>query len=765
MNEVRRVFNKKMWILITVAVFANLCLFLYGELAGRSISDMLFAAKQYEKLLMRYQNMDLEQAQQQVSTEYSNIRKYAKSLTQDTQDMQIQDMTTLDNPEQVKKQTAEELLSEVDESSREMIAYHQSLTVEQQIQLELQMKQLRTKLSYLTDYSNSIDAVIENADNMKRFRIFSKQNSFSYSNILRTAEDFKRVQNVTLVLDNDKGADAFVHYNFMYYIAAALMVVVIYALFDERENGMWQIVYNTPNGRNVLAIKRLLLICGGAFVILSLLYFSTFFVSMLLYGGFSDLGNAVQTFTDFGKFTHTLSKGGYILQLFFLSWTILCAFSVILWTLFILFRNRNHTLICTAAFVGIEILVYQKIEVQSVYNAFRYINIVSFLRISDLYSTYQNWGFDKYVFSVFSVVMFFLVLFGILAGVFAIRRYTQMRPETKVSLISRIFGILHKQYQKVFSGYPVVIKELHKLVITGKGLWAVAAVIIIAAYFSTTGQMTFTDAQKEYDKMYLEHGGEDYSYIQDYVKEIQAEYQAALSALEEAAEQYECGEIELKEYTTAVSALQYQRMALNTIQEYQEKLSYAEHIRETNQKEIWLISDRGYEEIFGKYGQQREFILLLALVTAVMLIVSESIAMEYRTGMYQMIHSSVNGRILVMIWKVSSCILLTVGLTVLVYGIDYFNLYQSYGMPYLSAPALSLTFLENTWLNLAAHMSISGWIMLLFTIRLMVALLTMTAAILVSKIIGKKGNRAVMPIVLVGIIALVWILHKVTGLV
>lgn len=765
MNEVRRVFNKKMWILITVAVFANLCLFLYGELAGRSISDMLFAAKQYEKLLLRYQNMDLEQAQQQVSTEYSNIRKYAKSLTQDTQDMQIQDMTTLDNPEQVKKQTAEELLSEVDESSREMIAYHQSLTVEQQIQLELQMKQLRTKLSYLTDYSNSIDAVIENADNMKRFRIFSKQNSFSYSNILRTAEDFKRVQNVTLVLDNDKGAEAFVHYNFMYYIAAALMVVVIYALFDERENGMWQIVYNTPNGRNVLAIKRLLLICGGAFVILSLLYFSTFFVSMLLYGGFSDLGNAVQTFTDFGKFTHTLSKGGYILQLFFLSWTILCAFSVILWTLFILFRNRNHTLICTAAFVGIEILVYQKIEVQSVYNAFRYINIVSFLRISDLYSTYQNWGFDKYVFSVFSVVMFFLVLLGILAAVFAIRRYTQMRPETKVSLISRIFGILHKQYQKVFSGYPVVIKELHKLVITGKGLWAVAAVIIIAAYFSTTGQMTFTDAQKEYDKMYLEHGGEDYSYIEDYVKEKQAEYQAALSALEEAAAQYERGEIELKEYTTAVSSLQYQRMALNTIQEYQEKLSYAEHIRETNQKEIWLISDRGYEEIFGKYGQQREFILLLALVTAVMLIVSESIAMEHRTGMHRMIHSSVNGRILVMVWKVSACILLTVGLTVLVYGIDYYNLYQSYGMPYLSAPALSLTFLEKTWLNLATHMSISGWIMLLFTIRLMVALLTMTAAILVSKMIGKKGNRAVMPIVLVGIIVLVWILHKVTGLV
>lgn len=85
---------------------------------------------------------------------------------------------------------------------------------------------------------------------------------------------------------------------------------------------------------------------------------------------------------------------------------------------------------------------------------------------------------------------------------------------------------------------------------------------------------------------------------------------------------------ELKEYTAAVSVLQYQRQVVNTIQEYQSKLSYAEQIRETTGQEIWLISDRGYEEIFGKYSRQREFILILALVTAIMIIVSESIAME-----------------------------------------------------------------------------------------------------------------------------------------
>lgn len=771
MGEVKRVFHKKMWILIAVAVLGNLCLFLYSELAGRSFTEMFFAAGQYQKLVERYENMSLEQAQERLGTEFGNIRKYAKILkqensqeeTKNTAQNEMQNSRTAENA--VQKQTSEELLSEVDEGSREMIAYHQSLTAQQQTQLELQLKQLRSKLEYLNGYEASIDTVMANAENMKRFRIFSKQNTFSYSNILRTAQDFERVQNVELKLDNDKGADAFVHYNLMYYIAAALMVAVIYSLFDERENGMWQIVHNTPNGRTVLALKRLLLLAGGSFAILFLLYGTTFLTAMLLYGGVKDLANPVQTFVDFGKFTYTLSKGAYILRLFFLSWFILAAFSIILWALFMAFRNRNHTLICTAAFVGIEILVYQKIEVQSVYNVFHYINVVSFLKISDLYSTYINWGFQNYVFSVFSVALFFLTVCSLFCGIFAVMRYAAMRPNTKVSLLSRMFTAVHGQYQRVFAKYPVVLKELHKLVITGKALWAVAALIIIAAYFSTTGQMTFTDAQKEYDKMYLEHGGKEYGYIEDYVQERLEAYRQAQEALEEAAAAYEAGEIELKEYTAAVSVLQYQRQVVNTIQEYQSKLSYAEQIRETTGQEIWLVSDRGYEEIFGKYSRQREFILILALVTAIMIIVSESIAMEYRTGMYQIVHSAPNGRAAVMRWKITACVVLTIGLTAAVYGIDIWNLHHIYGMPYLAAPALSLTFLENAWGGLAGHVSISGWLIILLLVRLVVALFTMTAAMLVSRAIGKKGNRALMPAVLAGVILLVWILHQVTQLV
>lgn len=762
MWEAKRIFSKKMCILIGVAVLANLLMFLYGELGGRSIADMQFANKQYQMLVERYEDMEADDAVTQVGEELIAVRKYARALTQENSKEQESKNDVIDATKQTQL-SAEELLEQADESTLEMIQYHQSLTESQRTQLELQMKELKSKLTHIAGYHESIEAVFTNAENMKKFSIFSKKDSYSYSNIIRTAQDFERVKDVNVKLDNDKGTDSFVHYNLMYYIAAALMAAIIYGLFDERENGMWQLVHNTPKGRTEIAVKRLLLLGISSFAILLLLYVSTFFMSYGLYGGFSDLVNPVQTLEDYGKFTYPLSKGAYIVRLFFLSWFVLFGLSTVLWALFVVFRNRNTTLICTAIFVGIEILVYQKIEVQSVYNAFHFINIVSFLRISDLYSIYMNWGFKTYVFSVISVVIFALGIAAVLAAVIAVVRYAQMRPETKVTWLSRVFTALHKQYQKVFAKYPIVLKEVHKLVITGKGMWAVICVIIVAIYFSTSGQMTFTDAQKERDKMYLEHGGEDYSYIAGYVEEKKEEYYAALERMEEAAGQYERGEIELSEYSNVVSYVYYQKTALSMIQEYQEKLTYAERIKEEYGIDIWLMSDRGYEEIFGQYSSQREIILLIGLITAIMLIISECISMEYRRGMNMIVHSAKRGRGFFMCNKLIACIIVTLGLTIAVYGIDYWNLYKIYGMPYLSAPAISLTFLEGTSMKLVLNTTVGGWIAIRFAARVVVALAVMAVAVAVSKIMGKKGNRSIMPVALVGVIIVVYILHKAAG--
>jgi len=746
MGEWKRIFNWKMLIVIASIVILNIGLFVYAQMSGRSLSDTIFASNEYEHLVERYQDMPLNDAQDRSTKEYSSVLKYVNSL----------------NPTETQKALSNTTSSsQSDEGSQEMVSYFQDLNDSQKVQMQLEFKDIIAKIKYLNGYPDSIKQVIGNASSLKHFSLFSKPDSFSYNNILKTGKDFERVQNVTPGLTNDKATDAFVNYYYTYYIAFAIMILIIYGLFAERENGMWCMINSAPFGRTRLALKRLLLILTSSFVITGLLYVSTLITSFLVYGGWNDLSTSVQTLNGFAKFTQEFSKLHYLVDNFLLSWAAIFVAAIVLWMLFIFFRNRNHTLILTGAFIGVEILLFNKIQVQSVYNAFRYVNIINLFRINETYSTYNNWGFGIHVYSVLAITFAVLIILLILSGVFAVIKFAHMKPQTKQTLLGRMFATIHQAYQKLFTHFPVTIKEIHKLVITGKGIWVVAAVVIIAIYFSGTGKMNFTDGQIERDQIYLEHGGMDYSYITAYVEQQIQIYNEAKQKLEDTATQYQNGEIDLKTFSKAVSNFQDQANSMKGIQEYSSKIEYLASIKQNYEIDGYMISDRGYEEIFGQYSNQREIILLLTIVTAIMMIISECISMEYRTGMENIVRSCERGRKWIFKKKVAACAIFTILLFGIVYGIDIWNLYHIYGMPYLKAPLMSLTFMEGC----AFRVSIFGWMLIRLGARLLICLITMALAIIVSRMIGKKGNRALMLLALAGMIAVIAILHGIGGII
>lgn len=102
---------------------------------------------------------------------------------------------------------------------------------------------------YLEEYSDSVNSVIDNADKLKKYSIFTKAGSFSYANILQTADDFRRVADVNVFEDEYKGVKNFTGYYYQYFFPMALMLIVIYDLFTQRDNGMWQLTYGSSKGR------------------------------------------------------------------------------------------------------------------------------------------------------------------------------------------------------------------------------------------------------------------------------------------------------------------------------------------------------------------------------------------------------------------------------------------------------------------------------------------------------------------------------------
>lgn len=734
MGEWKRLVNRRMLIIIVAVMAANMLLFGYGQFKGKSIDRIEAECEHRQWLINYYQKMPLKDA-------YNHIDSVNKVIISELRENQSGNMQKIDEiyKEQIKNNNVEkEEIVEFDTSQLEpVLSYYKDLPEEQQTEFKQVIREVKDKLEYLSGYKESVGQIIGSADNLKRFSVFSDTESFFYKNIMQTGNDFKRVENLEPGLCNDEAVNRFLAYPQMFYLALALMVLIIYNIFQERENGVWVMAHGASCGRMRLAVKRTLILSLSSMGIMALLYVSVLIESIFMYGGGQSFTAPIQNLQQFAGFTYIMNQGTYLMLLFLAEWFVIFSLSCFFWMLFVIFRNRNHALIVAGIFVGLEALLYEKISIQSIYGSLKRINIMRFLNINEVLRTYENtdvWGMVISVWKLMLLVVLILTIVSILTAVIGTaRKY----PNGNASPFMAVIGWIYRWHQKIFERTPLMLKEIHKLIVTSKGVWIIATVIILTMYFAGTGRMSFTSGMKEKDQIYLEHGGTDRGYIKELVDEREQEYTDAQTRLEEAAADYHNGNASLEELVGAASQVSQYASRLKAVEEFKNKLEYLDNIEAEYGVTGYIMSDRGYEEIFGQYSTQRELILLLVMVAGIMLIVSECITMEYHTGMEYMLRTAQKGRRWLTIRKFIACIILTIIMFLLVYGIDYIKMYQFYGLPYLDAPLMSLTFME----GVSVKYTVGGWIVLRLVVRFVVSFLVMVTAFITSRIVGKKGNR------------------------
>lgn len=412
------------------------------------------------------------------------------------------------------------------------------------------------KESYIEEYNTIVDNVFENAEKMTTFGIFTRQDSFAYNNILRTRSDFERIKDVEVKLHDDRALEAVLDYDVSFVIVFAIMIMLVYNMFLERDNGFWQISHCTKSGRAKLALERLGIIIAASGLILMLFYASIILMSVLRYG-IDDISSPAQELIGFARFTNAYSKAEYIVYLYLITWFVVSALSVCTWALMTIVRERNHALVMIAVIIGIEFLLRKNIDSKSVYNALYYVNIISILDTNELLTTYLNWGFKTYIFARYQacILMMFLISAGL--GCLAVIKYDEMAPKTGAAggFISKILNAVKLRYHKVMSHYGMIMMEIHKVFITGKGIWVLVAVLISGIYFCTSEKMYYTDSAKNKDAYYAVHGGKDYSYIENMIEEESEKYHSLLETQEEKQKLRDEGLIDAEEYMEAASAV------------------------------------------------------------------------------------------------------------------------------------------------------------------------------------------------------------------
>ena len=620
---------------------------------------------------------------------------------------------------------------------------------------------ISAKNSYVEEYNSVVGNISDNASKMNKYGIFTKQDSFAYNNILRTRKDFARIGHVNVEVHDDRAIEAMVGYNMSFMIVFALMIMAIYNMFLERDNGVWQVAHCTRYGRVRLALERLGIIIAGSGIILAAFSISIYGTAVVIYGIGDGLLRPVQELIGFSRFTHAYSKGFYLVYLYLVSWVIIAALSICVWGIMTIIRERNHALIFVIIFIGVEFLLRRNIEPQSVYNGFYYANIVSMLYVNELLTTYLNWGFKTYVFGSFQTCMLLLLMLALGLGSFAVMRYDGMYPRTgsSDSLLSKLAGKIKNIYHRVMSRYSVLMMEIHKVFFTGKGAWVLLVVIVLAVYFCASERMIYTQAASDRDAYYVQHGGKDYSAIENKITEEINRYQELMQIQETKKKEHDEGLIETEEFMEASSAVAYQASIVKGLEEYENKLAYLDEIEQRYGIHGYMMSDRGIEMVLSDKSYSRELVLLLVIVVGIMMINSECVTLEQRNGIHHIIHGAKNGRKSFWVRKVLAGMICSLGVYTLVYAVDAAFLLKFYDFQYMGAPAISLTFMGENPNFIVLHTAIWQFILIKMMVKLVIALMCAGGAILLSAFISRKGNRALMPIAIAVVVMLVVLAH------
>lgn len=403
---------------------------------------------------------------------------------------------------------------------------------------------LLQRAEVLASFPERLLAIEKNKETMENFPLFQDKTSFSYQNILKTANEFRRLQGVPLSLENSGMIEGILTFGGSDFLLLILLAAGVFSFLAERKRGLWGLIHSFPQGRDTLALHRLGILFCISFVGTLLLYGSNILIGTILYGGIGTLNISVQSIPMLQEFPVLVSQGGFLIR--YCSFRIISAFllGLILWLLTGAVSDVRCGVMLGIAIVLIEYGLYRFLPVQSAYNILKYLNICTYFHIAPLYTHYLNvdiWGVPMGIRRVSEVAALPLTLIasgGCIAG------QCFRRPTSGKNWGEMIFEKMRKWTDCYLRRLPLCGREVYKILFSQRGILIFLLFIYLALGIEHSVPIRATNEQKAYEWQYLAQlqgtiTQETFSEIAD----LQNEQEESIKAAEQAKEAYEAGKI------------------------------------------------------------------------------------------------------------------------------------------------------------------------------------------------------------------------------
>ena len=322
------------------------------------------------------------------------------------------------------------------------------------------------------DYIDNIDA---QAKAMTNISILAKKGTFNYRNIQKTPPAYDNVRDVQPEFDVSKGIILATDNEFTdILLGLILLFALLSIMLSDREQGMAQLLYSLKKGRGYLLFAKISAFAITILLSVIFIYAENLIIAAGIYG-LGDLSRPIQSVNGFLGCNIKISVLAYLIIYMLFKFLALFLIGMILTLIAVNTKNTVSFFGVAAAILIIEGMLYRNIEPLSIHSIFRYVNIIYFTKINNIFSIYKNINFWGYPIPLIPTVLMAATLISAVCILLSITLFTQKRNLE----FRRLSSKLH-----LFNGKRVHSKLYYaffKSLIFQKGLLIISAFIFISS--------------------------------------------------------------------------------------------------------------------------------------------------------------------------------------------------------------------------------------------------------------------------------------------
>ena len=449
--------------------------------------------------------------------------------------------------------------------------------------LNLILNKIYDERKSIDSYSDKIESIIIQSESMSGISIFN-DNKGSLSNIIKTADDYKKIQNVGLSFNNHLGLQSFLDIDYTELFILILLIMSLAVLIvNENNNGMNTLIKTTIFGEKETLIAKIVVI-----FIITILFNLLFYGVNLIYVnsviGLKNLNDSIQSSKLFVDFT--LPFNGFQMILLMIGYRIITIFSLVSVIFLLLNILKNSILVSgiSLCFVALEAVLYNVVSLQSNLSIFRFLNVFSIFSIDFSLYKYNNLILFNHAFSMKEIVPI-LSLFVIVLSIMLSLIIKPVQIDNTNNILEKLRSKI-----KVTNHCNLFVHELYKSMIHNKGI---IVLIVLLGYFGISiDSYTRSSVDTPYQLVIQEYKGELTNEKYNEIKKLKDEIGKAQIEVNNLEYQLNMGEIDSETYHKRYNELREILILTTGVNQLEEQLLLA------NGDYLGIVDVYGYERLF-----------------------------------------------------------------------------------------------------------------------------------------------------------------------